>query len=152
MSGEKAKGEVKKSKLWDNTYPLSAHPHPDESTTPNLCHPTIIHKKNTMDTEFLVQMRQSNKCGSVRNHEIFNLHFGSGEGPGVSIPCLLQDTSHIYWFHPPQTVNQKKGKMIFNFQEMLLHCLGLCTQNPELRQVDLELTPKRGSHKINMLK
>ena len=110
MSGEKAKGQVKKSKLWDNTYPLSAHPHPDELTTPNLCHPTIIHKKNTMDTEFLVQMRQSNKCGSVRNHEIFNLHFGSGEGPGVSISCLLQDTSHIYWFHPPQTVNQNKRK------------------------------------------
>ena len=42
--------------------------------------------------------------------------------------------------------------MRFNFQEMVLHCLVLCTQNPGLRQVDLELTPKRGSHKINMLK
>ena len=31
-----------------------------------------------MDTEFLVQMRQSNKCGSVRNDEILNLHLGSG--------------------------------------------------------------------------
>ena len=49
-------------------------------------------------------------------------------------------------------INQKNGKMRFNFQEMVLYCLGLCTQNPELRQVDLELTPKRGSHKINMLK
>ena len=29
-----------------------------------------------MDTEFLVQMRQSNKCGSVRNDDIFNLHLG----------------------------------------------------------------------------
>ena len=47
---------------------------------------------------------------------------------------------------------QKNGKMRFNFQEMVLHCLVLCTQNPGLRQVDLELTPKRGSHKINMLK
>ena len=34
-----------------------------------------------MDTEFLVQMRQSGKCGSVRNGEIFNLHLGSGAGP-----------------------------------------------------------------------
>ena len=31
-----------------------------------------------MDTEFLVQMRQFDKCGSVRNDEIFNLHLGSG--------------------------------------------------------------------------
>ena len=29
-----------------------------------------------MDTEFLVQMRQSNKCESVRKDEIFNLHLG----------------------------------------------------------------------------
>ena len=41
-------------------------------------------------------MRRSNKCGSVRNDEIINLHLGSGAGPRVSIPCLLQDTSHIY--------------------------------------------------------
>ena len=41
----------------------------------------IIHINNTMDTEFLVQMRQSNKCGRVRNDEIFNLHLGSGAGP-----------------------------------------------------------------------
>ena len=30
--------------------------------------------------EFLVQMRQSNKCGSARNDEILNLHLGSGVG------------------------------------------------------------------------
>ena len=41
----------------------------------------IIQNNNTMDTEFLVQMRQSNKCGSVKNDEIFNLHLGSGAGP-----------------------------------------------------------------------
>ena len=29
--------------------------------------------KNSVDIEFLVQMRQSNKCGSVRNDEIFNI-------------------------------------------------------------------------------
>ena len=29
-----------------------------------------------MDVAFLVQMRQSNKCRSVRNDEIFNLHLG----------------------------------------------------------------------------
>ena len=76
----------------------------------NLCHLPIIHNNNTMDTEFLVQMRQSNKCGSVRNDEIFNLQLGSGGGPWVSIPCLLQDTSHIYWFHPPKQLTRKKQR------------------------------------------
>ena len=33
-----------------------------------------------MDTKFLVQMRQSNKCGSIRDDEIFNLPLGSGVG------------------------------------------------------------------------
>ena len=32
---------------------------------------------------FLAQMRQSNKCGSVWNDDIFNLHLGSGVGPLV---------------------------------------------------------------------
>ena len=40
-----------------------------------------------MGMVFLVQIRQSNKCGSVRNDEIINLHLGSGAGPCVSIPC-----------------------------------------------------------------
>ena len=79
-------------------------------TAPHLSHPPIIHNNNTMDTEFQVQMRQSNKCGSVRNDEIFNLHLGSGAGPWVSIPCLLQDTSHIYWFHPPKQLTRKKQR------------------------------------------
>ena len=32
-----------------------------------------------MDTEFLVQMRQSNKCGRDRNDEIFNILFTNSE-------------------------------------------------------------------------
>ena len=43
--------------------------------------PKDFYNNNTMDTEFLAQMRQSNKCGSVRNDQIFNLHLGSGAGP-----------------------------------------------------------------------
>ena len=122
---------------------------------PHLSHPPIIHNNSTMDTEFLVQMRQSNKCGSVRNDEIFNLHLGSGVGPWVSILCLLQDTSHIYWFHPRKPLTRKKAKnpeMRFNSQQVVLYCLGLHTQNPGLREVDLEPSPERGSDKINMLK
>ena len=78
--------------------------------TPTPIPSPITQHNNTMDTEFLVQMRQSNKYGSVRKDEIFNLHLGSGAGPWVSIPCLLQDTSHIYWFHPPKQLTRKKQR------------------------------------------
>ena len=72
------------------------------STIPHLTHPYIICNNNTMNMVFLVQMRQLNKCGSVRNKEIFSLHLGSAAGTLVSIPCLLQDVSHIYCFHQPK--------------------------------------------------
>ena len=107
------RAKIKKNKLWDNTHPLFPQPHPDmESTTPppHLSPPLIIHNNNKMDTEFLVQIRQSNKCGSVMNNEIFNLHLGSGAVTWVSIPYLLQDSSHIYWFHPPKQLITKKQR------------------------------------------
>ena len=117
-----------------------------------LSHSPIFCNNNAMDMAFLVQIRQSNKCGSVRNDEIINLHLGSGAGPWVSIPCLLQDTSHIYWLHSPKTSNQKKTnnpEIRLNFQQIILYCLGLRTQNPGLRA---ELSPNRGSDKISMQK
>ena len=46
-----------------------------------------------------------------------------------------------------QTTNQKKAKnpeMRFNSQQIVSYCLGLCTQNPGLREVDLEPSHKRG--------
>ena len=65
-----------------NTHPLSPHPHPDiNQPLPHVSHPPIIHNNNTMCTEFQVQMRQSNKCGSERDDEIFNLHLASVAGP-----------------------------------------------------------------------
>ena len=109
MRDENTKTQIKK--LWDNTHPLSFHPHPDmnQPCPPlHLFHPHIIPKNNRMDTEFLRQLKLSNKCGSVRNDEPFNLHMGSGAGPWVSIPCFLQDTSHIYWFHPSKQLTRKK--------------------------------------------
>ena len=63
-----------------------------------------------MDTEFLVEMREFNKCGKVVNDEIFNLHLGSGASPWLSIPYLLQHTSQTYWFHPPTKVTSKNQK------------------------------------------
>ena len=52
-------------------------------------------------------------------------------------------------------INQKKAKNLeirFNSQQIVSYCLGLGKQNPELRELDLELSPKRGSDKINVLK
>ena len=54
-----------------------------------------------------------------------------------------------------QTFNQKKPtnpEMRFNSQKIILYCLGLRTQNPGLREVGLEPSPKGGSDKINILK
>ena len=106
---EKRKPRIKKTMRW---YPPPVLPPTPwyESTTHCLSHAAIIYNNNTMDKEFVVQMRQSNKCGSVRNDEIFNLHLGSGAGPWVSIPYLLQDTSHIYWFHLPKQLTRKKQR------------------------------------------
>ena len=42
--------------------------------------------------------------------------------------------------------------MRFHFIKITSYCLGLCTQNPGLRKVDLEPSPMIGSDKINMLK
>ena len=73
-----------KNKLRDNTHSLSPHPNPHMNQplpTYPIPHPPIIHNINIMGTEFLVQMKQSKKCGTVRNDEIFNLHLRSGVGP-----------------------------------------------------------------------
>ena len=84
-----------------------------------------------------------------------NLHLGSGASPWVSIPCLLQDTSHIYWFHSLKTINHEKAmnwEMRSNFQQIISYWLSLHTQNPGLREIDLEPSPKKSSDKINMPK
>ena len=64
MREQKAKAEVKKKRTNYETIPNLCPPPTSwyESTTPppNLCHPPlppIIHNNNTMDTEFLVQIR-----------------------------------------------------------------------------------------------
>ena len=54
-----------------------------------------------------------------------------------------------------QTINQKKAKnpeMRINSQQITLYCPGLYTQNPGLREVDLESSPKSGSDKMSMLR
>ena len=129
--------------LWDNTHPLSPHPHPDMNQPPHLSHPPIIHSNSTMDTEFLVQMRQSNKYGS-----------GIWCRPRQAVsPASCKTQPHLL-IPSVQKINQKKTKnpeMRFNSQQIISYCLDH-SQNPGLREVDLESSPKRGSGKINMLK
>ena len=54
-----------------------------------------------------------------------------------------------------QTINYKKAKnpeMRFNSQQIVWYCFGLRKQNPGLRELHLEPSPKRASDEINMLK
>ena len=60
-------------------------------------------------------------------------------------PCKTPD---IFIDSTAQTINQEKMKnpgMRSNFQQIASYCLGLHTQNPELREAELEPSPKRGS-------
>ena len=153
MREQKAKAHVKE-KIWDNTLPLSCHPHPDMNQPPPTYSipPSFI--ITIQWTQFLVQMRQSNKCGKVRNDEISTYTWDLVRAL-ESASRFLQDTSHIYWFHLPKQLTRKKPnkpEMRFNSQQIVPYCLGLCTQNPGLREIDLESRPKWGSDKINMLK
>ena len=80
---DKSTNKNKQKKQTKTLYPPPlTPPKPQyESITPHLYHAPIIHNNNAMDTEFLIQMRQCKKCGSVRNSELFNLQLGSGERP-----------------------------------------------------------------------
>ena len=68
------------------SHPLSHLSHP---------HLLLISNNNKMAMTFLVQMRQSDKYGSVRSVDIINFHVGSGAGLSASIPWLQRDPSHI---------------------------------------------------------
>ena len=99
-----------KKELWDNTHPLSPNHTILWISHPHLSHLPIIHNNNTLDKNLLIQMRESDKCPSVRNDEILNLHLSSSVGPKVSINCLLKDTSDIYWFHPTKRLTRKNER------------------------------------------
>ena len=104
---------------------------------------------------FLVKLRQSNKCGSVRNDEIINLHLGSGAALESASPASCKTPATSIDSICPNNQPGKKTKnpeMRSNSQQIVSYCLGLRTQNPGLREVDLEPSPKRGSDKIKMLK
>ena len=85
------------------TQPLKKNEPPS-----NLPIPPITWNDNTVTMISLAQMGQCNGCENARNDIIFNSYLGSGAGPWVSIPCLLQDTSHIHWLHPPKQSSKCK--------------------------------------------
>ena len=134
----------------------SPHPHPNINQPPPPPIPsTSICNDNTMDMAFLVKLRQSNKCGSVRNDEIINLHLGSGAALESASPASCKTPATSIDSICPNNQPGKKTKnpeMRSNSQQIVSYCLGLRTQNPGLREVDLEPSPKRGSDKIKMLK
>ena len=63
-------------------------------------------------------------------------------------------TTFIDSIHPNNQPGKKTKypELRSNSQQIALYYLGLHTQNPGLREVDLEPSPRRGSDKINMLK
>ena len=70
-------------------------------------------------------------------------------------PASCKTLATFIDFPSAQIVNQKKAKnpeIRLNCQQIVSYCLDLRTQNPELREVDLEPSPKKGSDKINLLK
>ena len=153
MRDKKTKAQIKKPMRW---YPPPVLPPTpwSESTTPCLSHSPIVHNNNTMDSEFLVQRRQSNKCGKCK--EWWNIQLTLGIWcrllsqhplpPGRHQPHLLIISA--------KAINPKKAKnpeLRFNSQQIVSYCLGVCTHKSGLREVDLEPSPKRGSDKINML-
>ena len=76
-----------------------------------------------MDIELLVQMRQSDKCRSVRN-DIFNLHLGCGAGTWVGILNILHlIVSNGYWYCYCNKENENKCKLctiptiLFDFEQ-----------------------------------
>ena len=151
------KTEEKIEKIW--YHALLPHPIPNiNEPRPNLSIPPslgVTVQYNIVTMISLVQMEQCNGCGSVTDDVIFNSHFRSGAGPWVSIPCLLQNTSHSHWLYPPKQSFRKKQKIVkkrSTSHQIASYCLGLHPQNPVLREVDLEPSHKRGSDKISRLR
>ena len=103
---------------------------------------------------FLEHMRQSDECGSVRNDEIFNLHLGSVASlQSASLASCKTPATSIDSIRPNNQPRRNKNlEKRSNSQQIKSYCLDLSTQNPGLREVGLELSPKRGSDKINRIK
>ena len=116
---------------------------------------TIICNNITMDMAFLVQMRQSNKCGKCKEWYNNQLTLGICCEP-LSQHSLLLARHQACLLIPSLENNQprKKGEARneIHFQQIIPYYLGLHAQNPRLRELDLEPISKRDKDKINMQK
>ena len=120
----------------------------------HLSHHSIICKNNTMEKEFLVQMRRSSKCGSIKIYEIFNLNLGSCADPWLTVSCILLDKSDLLILSA-KLISQKKAKnpeIKFNSQQIVYYCLSLNTKNQGQRELELGPSPMSDSDMSNMLK
>ena len=139
MREQKTKAQVKKpQQILDNTHPMSTHWHSHINQLPPHIPFPIIYNNNTMDIEFLEQMRKCNKSGIVSNDEISNLHLGSDARVWVSISLPPARYQPHLLIPSAQTINQTKAKnpeMRFNSQQIVSYWLGLRTQNPVLKEV-----------------
>ena len=94
---EITKAHAKKIVKWYST-PVPPPPSYFQSVIPlphQLSHLPVICNNNKLGMTFLVQMRQSDKYGSVMNDEIINFPFQCGAGLSAGVHCLLQDPNHI---------------------------------------------------------
>ena len=71
----------------------------------------------------MVQMRQSNKCGSVRNDEIINLHLGSGAALESTSPASCKTPATLIDSIRP--IQSKNPEMRLNLQQIISYCLDL---------------------------
>ena len=93
---------------------MSPHPHPNINQPPPTYStpppPPSICNDDTMDMAFLVKLAQSNKCGSVRNDEIINLHLGSGAGLKSASPASCKTPATFIDSIRPNNQPGKKNK------------------------------------------
>ena len=102
---------------------------------------------------FLVQMRQCNKCEIVRNDDIFNLTYTWDLVQALeSVSPISCKTPATFIDSICSNIQAGKSKESRNEIQLPTDLTVLYTQNPGLREVDLKPSPKRGSDKNNMLK
>ena len=77
---------------------------------------------------FLVQMRQSNECGSVSNDEIFNLHLYLVQTLESASPASCK-TQAIIIDSIPQTINHEKSNESRNEIQLPANCIILSCPN-----------------------
>ena len=125
------------------------HPQPSHLTPPNLPIPPPPHQLLEITIQWswypCHKWKQCNGCGSTTNDVIIYKHLGSGVGPWLSIPCLLQDTNYVHWLHPPKQSSKKKQKIL---KKIKLPTNRIILPWP----MHTESTTNTGSDKINKLR